>query len=303
MKAMPVGALAAAISLLSAQAGAVSPPEARRFEAAHFDVDAVSVFPRNGREFAFELPRSVPATVNLIGFASNGRSAYIQVPAADRLHVSDELVRVDFSPVGLAPVPGSAGLGDIISVADSIFGNLFVGAMGRGVCGVFEIDTSTGTNHPIMAGPRRGGGGCVTQVEPNGKHVLMPDDMGFRVLDSVTGKVEFRGSGRGTWSPDGNWLASAGKSKITVFNARDFSVRGRFGASSVDGHLVWSPDSKRILFVRKERRCFLQDDFESIAMLDIETGKKGVISSSHCAVTNSQIGWIDVSALATSAAK
>jgi hypothetical protein len=41
----------------------------------------------------------------------------------------------------------------------------------------------------------------------------------------------------------------------------------------------------------------LQDDFESIAVLDIETGKKWVISSSHCMVTNSQIGWIDAGVL------
>ncbi len=62
---------------------------------------------------------------------------------------------------------------------------------------------------------------------------------------------------------------------------------------SVDGHLVWSPDSKRILFAQKERQCFLQGDFESLAVLDVEAGKPSIISSSHCMVTDSQLGWID----------
>ena len=170
---------------------------------------------------------------------------------------------------------------------------------GLGLCGAYEIDTSQGIHRPIWTEPGRAKCGFfVTQVEPDGKRVLIADNLNFRVVDVLTGAAELSGVGHGAWSPDGNWLAISKKGEIIVYDGRTFSVRRRFRASSVDGHLVWSPDSKRILFAQQELRCFpMQDDYESLAVLDIEAGKKWVISSSHCMVTNSQIGWIDVGAL------
>jgi hypothetical protein len=47
----------------------------------------------------------------------------------------------------------------------------------------------------------------------------------------------------------------------------------------------------------------LQGDFESIAVLNIETGKKWVISSSHCMVNDSRIGGVDVGMFAASTGK
>lgn len=295
-----MGALPAALWLFSAQLAAVQPPGAPHFEAAHFDHDAITVFPQDGKAFSTPLPPAVPPTANLIGFASNGRSAYLQIPSAAILHLSDELIQVDFSPLRLFPVPGSGGLGEITSVTNSLSGNLLVTtAYGQGLCGAYEIDPSRGTHRPIWTVPARPD--CrfgPMQVEPDGKRLLMADNQNFKVIDALNGTVELSGiAGHGAWSPDGKWLAIFNNGEVTVFDNRIFSVRRRFRASSVDGHLVWSPDSKRILFVQKELRCFLQDDYESIAVLDIETGKKWVISSSHCEVTNSRMGWIDAGRL------
>lgn len=301
-----MGALLVVVGLFSAQNGAVPIPGLPRYEAAHYDHDAVYVFPNGGKEFSIQLPPNVPAIANLIGFASSGRSAYLQVPSAAVLHLSDELIQVDFSPLRLFSIPGSGGLGEMVSVTNSGSGNLLVAAAyGQGLCGAYEIDTSHGTHRPIWT--ESAGPDCrfvVQQIEPDGKRVLIGDHVNFKVINTVTGMVELSGiAGRGAWSPDGNWLAISKKSEIIIFDGRTFAVRKHFRASSVDGHLVWSPDSKRILFVQQELRCSLQDDFESIAVLDIDTGKKWVISSSRCMVTNSRIGWIDVGVLAASIGK
>jgi len=301
-----VGALLAIVGLFSAQNGAAPAPGLPRFEAAHYSHDAIYIFPNGGKEFSIRVPPNVPAVANLIGFASSGRSAYLQVPSAGIPHLSDELIQMNFSPLRLFSVPGSGGLGEIVSVTNSLSGNLLVtAAYGQGLCGAYEIDTSRGTHRPIWTEPARPD--CrlgVEQVDPDGKRVLIGDNLNFKVVDTATGTIELSGStGRGAWSPDGNWLAISKKGEITVFDGRTFSMRRRFRASSIDGHLVWSPDSTRILFVQEELGCLLQDDFESIAVLDIETGKKWVISSSHCMVTNSQIGWVDAGMLAASTGK
>jgi Tol biopolymer transport system component len=210
---------------------------------------------------------------------------------------------VDFSPLRLFSIPGSGGLGEIISVTNSLSGDLLVAAAyGQGLCGAYAIDTSHGTRRPIWTEPERSNCGFfVTQVEPDSKRVLISDNLNFRVVNVLAGAIELSGVGHGAWSPDGNWLAISAKGEVTFYDGRTFSVRRRFRASSVDGHLVWSPDSKRILFAQQELRCFpMRSDFESLAVLDVEAGKTRVISSSHCMVTNSQIGWIDMGVLSAS---
>lgn len=301
-RAVCVGAFLVVVWRFSAQIGGLSAADLRHFEAAHYAHGEIVVFPNGGKEFSVQLPPSLPATANLIGFASSGQSAYLQEPSAAVLHHSGDLIQVKFSPPRLFPVPGSGGLGEIISVTNSRSGNLLVAAAyGQGLCGAYEIDTSRGTHRPILTEPARPD--CkfgVKQVEPDGERVLVGDFQKFRILDSQSGNIELSGAGRGTWSPDGKWLAVSRNGEIIILDGRSFAVRRRFRASSVDGHLVWAPDSNRILFAQTERRCFPQGDFESLAVLDVETGKTGIIPSSHCMVTNSQIGWIDMDVLSAS---
>jgi len=297
--------LLAFVCLLATQIGAVPALGQPRFEPAHFDRDAISVFPDGGKKFSIRMPPNLPPTINLIGFALGGRAVYLQEPSAAILHDSDELIQVDLSPLRQFPVRGSGGLGDVYSITTSPSGSLLVGASGgAGPCGAFEIDTSHATRRSIMTEPVRPCTVGVEQVEPDGKRVLIGDNLNFRVINVLTGAIEFRGAGRGAWSTDGNWLAISKKGEIAVFDGRTFSLRRHFRASSVDGHLVWSPDSKRILFAQQELRCFpMEGDLESLAVLDVEAGKKWVISSSHCMVTNSRVGWVDAGVLTAYAGK
>jgi len=86
--------LIAALWFLSAQIGAVPTSAASHFEAANYVHFEITVFPQLGKEFSIRLPPGVPSTANLVGFASSGRSAYLQEPSAAILHHSDELIEV-----------------------------------------------------------------------------------------------------------------------------------------------------------------------------------------------------------------
>jgi WD40 repeat protein len=265
----------------------------------------LNLFPLDaGKASDVALPRG-PATVNLISFAPDGRSAYLQVPSASALNLPDALIRVEFSPVRQSPVPGSGGLGDIYSLTLSPrSGRIFVSASGGKDhhCGVYEIDPDAGTHRPLRVGDGPNCRGGMGSVSPDGKEVLSGDRDHLNVLDLETGARKPLGTGTGSWSPDGRWIAVATRGRIDLIDANNLSHRKKLGASGVDDHLIWSPDSKRLLFVKQENRCrflflFQVDDSESIEVVDVETGKRHLIQSAHCAVTSSAVGWIDSEAV------
>ena len=134
-------------------------------------------------------------------------------------------------------------------------------------------------------------------ISPDGKWMLSSDGPQLNLVNLETGTAQSLGTGRAKWSPDGRWIAVASQGQIIVIDANDLSRHKKLGASGVDGNLVWSPDSKRLLFAKSERRCFLSGDAESLASVDVESGRRETIQSSHCMVTKSSVGWIDPEAV------
>ncbi len=198
------------------------------------------------------------------------------------------LVKVGFNPLGQSQVRGSAGLGDIYELTvSSGAGRLYVWAS----LGAFEIDPDAGTRRPLRFanGP----------ISPDGKHALSNDGKHLSLVDLETGSTQPLGEGRrGSWSPDGRWIAAAGFGRIVLIDANNPSHRKKLGSSGVNNRLIWSPDSKHLLFVKQELRCsfpFLlpSGDSESLEVVDVETGKRHGIPSGHCAVTSSAVGWVD----------
>jgi dipeptidyl aminopeptidase/acylaminoacyl peptidase len=118
------------------------------------------------------------------------------------------------------------------------------------------------------------------------------------LLDLETGATQSLGEGRGSWSPDGRWIAVSGHGRIELIDASNTSHRKKLGASGVNDNLLWSPDSKQLLFAKHEMRCsflylFQVDDSESLEVVDVESGKRHAIQSAHCGVSSSTVGWID----------
>jgi|SRR5271170_3385192 len=69
----------------------------------------LTVFPLlSSKETVLALPTGL-GTFNLISFGPDGRSAYLQEPSA-----FGALVKIELGPLRQSPVPGSAGLGDIL---------------------------------------------------------------------------------------------------------------------------------------------------------------------------------------------
>jgi WD40 repeat protein len=284
-----------------------------RFVAAYFSPlgggqTVLNLFPlESGKASEVAIP-PVPATINLISFAPDGRSAYLQVPSAAVLNLPDALIKVEFSPVRQSPVPGSGGLGEIYSLTVSPrSGRIFVSASGGKdhQCGAYEIDPDAGTHRPLRVGDGPSCGGGMGIISPDGREVLTGDgDHLLIVLDLETGARKPLGTRAETasWSPDGRWIGVSVSGRIVLIDAGNPSHRKKLGASGVDGHLIWSPDSKRLLFVKQESRCrflylFQVDDSESIEVVDVETGKRQAIPSAHCAVSKSALGWVDAEAI------
>src|SRR5580658_1478610 len=102
----------------------------------------LTLFPLTpGTPMDVALPAGLATVINLIAFAPDGRSVYLQEPAAAVVNRSDALVKIELRPLRQGPVPGSGGLGDIFSLTVSPqSGRIFVLASGgRGQqCGAYE---------------------------------------------------------------------------------------------------------------------------------------------------------------------
>ena len=103
-------------------------------------------------------------------------------------------------------------------------------------------------------------------------------------------------SKREAWSPNGRWIAAihdtGGREEIVLIDGSNTSRR-RILASTEDGIFYWSPDSKYLLISRSELLCGPFTMYGSLQTVDIETGKRMRIASSHCRVLTNTTGWMD----------
>jgi hypothetical protein len=252
--------------------------------------------PEPGKPTHVSLPQELRGTYNLIAVAPNGQAAYFQMASAWITGHSDSLVKVQVNTMKWEPVPGSGSLGNISSLTVSAASEkLFVSATGRNfACGAWEIDPQSGVHHELRVGSDRECGKGSGNISPEGDRVLHITTEGrLSVVDLATGAEQQVGKGRGAWSPNSRWIAAADGHEITLIDSRDLSKRRGLGGSGADNHLVWSPDSRHLLFVLRGTKCGRLPDAETLAVIDIETGERKIVSSSRCAVTSSQIGWID----------
>lgn len=279
--------------------------DASRFEVAYFHPvegrRVITLFPLiSGKALDVELPVAPASVINLISFSSDGRSAYLQIPSAAVLSRTDALFKVEFGPTRQSPVPGSDGLGDISSLTISPrSGRIFVSASGGRdhLCGAYEIDPAIGTHRPLRVGAAPSCGGAMGSISPDGKHVLSTEGQQLRLVDLETGAAQPLGVGRAKWSPDGRRIAVSSQGRVVLIDALNLSQRKKLGSSGVGDNLVWSPDSTQLLFMQQDRRCFLLDDFASLVVLDVETGRRSVVGASRCSVTSSAVGWFDPAVL------
>lgn len=224
---------------------------------------------------------------------------------------SDGIRKIEFNPARQSVIPGSVGLGAIWHLTVSRpSGTILVSGIsekgGNAGCGTYEIDPDAGTLRTLRAGayPNCAGGGGA--ISPDGKHILSSTGEELSVIDLSTGAVEVvEGLGAGlaqrdvtwrsevSWSPDGRWIAAIlNHSRIVLIDAADTSKRRNIGAAG-NGPLEWSQDSKYLLLLKSELRCATSLYFESLQVLEVATGKRQLIKSSHCEIGPGWVGWMD----------
>jgi dipeptidyl aminopeptidase/acylaminoacyl peptidase len=242
----------------------------------------LNVFPIAGEGRKLPLRPGLAGGFYYLGSSTDGRVLYGVTPA-DQFGGLKEL---QISPVHESVVAGSTGLGNITSlIVTSAPVRILVSAslrkLGRSDCGDFEIDPAAGVLRPLRLGVSPDCGG---PLSPDGKRELHSSGEQLSILDLSTGKSTPIGQGmkRPSWSPDGRWIAVVEGKNGVLMDAADPSKKRRLAPA--DGRMIWSPDSKYLLLQRSQISCLASLYGVSLETVNVETGKRTLIKSSHCNV-------------------
>jgi hypothetical protein len=267
------------------------------------DGQVLTLFPPQGNTIDIPLPPESKAL--RIVASAKGKTLF----ASSTLPLGqNHLVRFDFKPTRQAVVNGATGFGQIwgltlSSTSDKlyVYGSFKTDAAWE--CGAFEIDPTAGSQRPLHIGKNCGGGGG-GPVSPDGTRIVSYQGKQLTIVDLDTGATQIvRGVSAGAfsggtwisdcaWSPDGRWVAAVRDGKIVLIDATNVAHHRSLGSAG-DAPVVWSPDSKYLLFRKSQPSCALTFYFESLESLEVQTGKRGTVKSSHCEVSADWYGWVD----------
>jgi len=269
----------------------------------------LTLFPVAGPKQMAAVPAGLPTSVTVNAFSADGKAIYLQ-EADDR--PLGGITKIEFRPARRTIVPGSAGFRTIWNITVRASGLILVSGNStvRGQCGTFEIDPTSGTARPLLAGsfPNCGGGGGA--ISPDGTRVLSYSrdnlsivnlsDAAIHAINGIPGRAvhsDVTWPHNATWSPDGKWISVTLKNgDLVLVDTIDTSKRKNLGPT--DGPpAIWSPDSKLLLLSKSESRCSEYEYFHSLEAIEVSTGKRQIIPSSHCEVGPGWFGWLDFDAV------
>jgi WD40 repeat protein len=235
-----------------------------------------------------------------------GRIAYS--PSGDSLDgevaagaaAGSRIVSVQFGPTRIAGVPGSVGVGKLNSIAIAPNGIIvFSGSYGTGKdhgCGVFLLDPAVPHVRKVLdqagADCRYAAAWLRVSVSPDGLHAVAVRGGELAVIDLVSGAIKSIGTGfqEANWSPDGQWLAAlvdGDREEAVLFDARTVA-RGK--VLKISG-AKWSPDSRFLLGLTSSG-CGSMSYAGTLETVEVASGKRAQIESSHCRVNQATFGWI-----------
>jgi hypothetical protein len=260
------------------------------FSAAYFEpagggeLPKLFLFPLTGKAVSVSLP-SLPRDFALLAYLSDGKAFYgtTLLPGSPK-----GLIEVEFKPTRARVVPGSTDFAIDGITTSARLNRIFLHGSHTShgnEHGIFELNPSNGASKALLLVPDAFSG----TVEDRRRRPM-------RLENPNKGTVETIGRGlRGpAWSADGKWMAAVldtgGSSKIVLIDANNMSRR-RILTSTEDGTFQWSPDSKYLLISHAEL-CRQSPHHQSLQALDIASGKKVPIPSSHCRVVTNSTGWL-----------
>jgi hypothetical protein len=269
----------------------------------------LTLLPMVGPESTVPLPQGLSGSLTVNAFSTDGKAIYVQDPAMDGIR------KIEIKPTRQSIVRGTAGVGaiwhfNVSQPSGSVVASGIVSELRGTECGTFKIDPDFEGPRKLLTGafPDCGGGGGA--VSPDGTRVLGYSEGNLCVTQLVTGAVEviqgLKGLGRDdvtwkgqvAWSPDGKWIAAAVEQRrLVLIDTKNLSRQRKLGSSG-DGRVVWSPDSRHLLLQTSQFRCALSVGyFQSLEVLDVETGNRSEIKSSQCKISGGFVGWIDPEAI------
>lgn len=263
------------------------------------------VFPSDRKEFSV----SLPLTLRYITYGPGGESLYasgFKQLDAKTVTTMPGLFKIELHPVRVKDIPGSdafylTGRFAVSRREDLI---LFAGVrtdVPSKSCGIFKLSIADGKILPVLESTdcRAGSPWRVLDLAPSGLEALISANRQVSLLDLANGNITPLGSGlwRGTYSPDGNWIAAlelggpATPSKTILIDRKDPSRRRDLGGLN-DDELVWSPDSRLLLHAVFRPACPSQNPI-ALETLDIDTGKRVTLKTTICNAGSSRdIGWV-----------
>jgi hypothetical protein len=252
----------------------------------------LTLFPSTGQEIRVPLRPGLEGGFFFLGSSSNATILYGGIPSQDFAGLKE----LQFNPVRERVVPGSVGLGNILNLTVSREpGKFLVSASlirsGTWECGIFEIDSDVGTFRPLRVSRPPDCGG---PISPDGKTEIHTSGNNVSLLDLATGSSISIGTDMQwpMWSPDGRWIAAVVREEGVIIDPRNPSEKRHLGKA--DGPMIWSPDSKYLLFEKSQFWCWPTLYGVSLQVLNVITGKRSFIKSAHCNILGrSNIFWIN----------
>ena len=264
----------------------------------------LTLYPADGPRLTVPLT-GLPGNFRVVAFGPDGRSIYGQ----DRTG----LTKVEFNPIRETVVPGTAEFGTIWSLTVSertaqlmVAGSRMVD--GKAQCGVYEIDQNSETVRTLWRNGRPDWS-CGGPMSPTSRRMLRSTAKQLDLVDLESGSAQmllkWKGrqppippgawSSSGVWSPDGHWISAVQDRGLILIDANDTSKRRKLGKSDHPG--LWSPDSKYLLFTKSQFSCLPTLYFESLEVLNVQSGKRTMVKSAHCNITGGPVGWMDGSVI------
>ena len=285
------------------QPAAAGAPE---FYPAYFDAGLgfrLVLYPPDGPELIIPLPPQVSANTRVITFGPDGRTIYVQ-NGIKLTGYTVSIGKIEFSPPRFIAVPGSAGIlqVDCLAVSQPSGRLTMFSSWTDGRVGLFDLDPDTG-HVQVLSGRRPSVcGGLGGLASPDGNHVVSKSGKYLAILDTGTGAVHtvpgLNANADCVWSPSGRWLACAQKDEITLVDAQAAPVdrvRSRKLAKRGDAYIAWSPDSQYLLIRKPSLSCLFSLYGENLEIINVASGKRRSVKSSHCEISAGAFGWMDQS--------
>jgi hypothetical protein len=253
------------------------------------DVQRLVVFPAEGEAFAVPLP----LVVGYFAFTLDGKTMYGAVfnPRTPSDPGTERLCKIQFNPTRVTPVPGSAPLTQIYSVAVSQRQDKIVvagGLRGKLGCGIIELSLSDSSLREVIFDTNCKPADVLSHWEylnlsPDGKRATAYRSHKLEMIDLVRGTVQLLGERfmEAAWSPDGTWLAgleAKWTGRTILMDPNTLKSRRTIRQSQCQ----WSPDSRYIL----------QDVGGTLKTIEAATGRRKTILSSKNKVAEVSTAWV-----------